>query len=217
MPSPTAPDVRRPDAGKPPLKLSDPDDVASTVLPLIEGFGAPWCVAGGWALDLFLGHATRPHSDVELAVFRQDQARLHEHFDGWTFTVSVDGRREAWPRGESLELPRHEIHAYSQDEPTRSLELLLNERDGVNWIFRRNPEIVLPLERAIVRTAFGVDALSPEIALLFKAKVPRAKDEADFHATVPAMSGSQRQWLRSALLVVDPEHPWVRALDATTA
>ncbi|HEV2736058.1 MAG TPA: hypothetical protein VGV85_14520, partial [Longimicrobiaceae bacterium] len=45
----------------------------------MRGFGAPWCVAGGWALDLFLGRATRPHADVDLALFRDDQARLREH------------------------------------------------------------------------------------------------------------------------------------------
>ena len=195
------------------MKLSDPEEVARTTLALMADFGAPWCVAGGWALDLFLGRATRQHSDVELAVFRRDQSRLRAHFHGWAFTVSVDGRRETWQHGEALELPVHEIHAYSPDEPTRSIEFLLNERDAANWIFRRKPEIVLPLDRATVDSEFGVAALSPEIVLLFKAKSPRAKDEADFLATIPAMSDSRRGWLRSALLAFDPNHPWVQPLD----
>src|SRR5688500_13740887 len=156
----------------------------------MEGFEAPWCVAGGWALDLVLRRVTRPHSDVELAVFRQDQSRLRAHLDGWTFTVSVDGRREAWQQGKALELPLHEIHVRSPDEPQCSIEFLLSERDAVNWIFRRSAEIVLPLDRAIVNSELGVPALSPEIVLLFKAKSTRAKDEADFHATSPAMSDS---------------------------
>ncbi|MFD6463810.1 nucleotidyltransferase domain-containing protein [Streptomyces roseolus] len=31
---------------------------------------APWCVAGGWALDLFVGSTTREHEDIEIAVPR---------------------------------------------------------------------------------------------------------------------------------------------------
>lgn len=195
------------------MKCDQPEEVARRVLLLTEGLAAPWCVAGGWALDLFLGRATRPHADVELAVFRQDQSRLHEHFQGWKFTVRVDGRSEAWPQGESLELPLHEIHAYSPDDPPQSIEFLLNERDDGNWVFRRNAEVVLPLDRAMVQSTFGVGALSPEIVLLYKAKAPRAKDEADFNAVRTAMSDESRGWLRSALLSCHPAHPWLSLLD----
>lgn len=198
------------------MRLTHPEHVATTIRPLMDNFGAPWCVAGGWALDLFLGRATRPHADLELAVFRHDQSRLHSHFHGWTFTVSVNGHHKAWQQVDVLELPVHEIHAYSPDEPQRSIEFLLNERDAVNWVFRRNPAIVLPLDRAIVNTEFGVAALSPEIVLLFKAKSPRAKDEADFHATRVAMSDSRRRWLRLALLTCDPNHRWIPPLEPTT-
>ena len=197
------------------MKLSDPQEVADTARGLMEGFGAPWCVAGGWALDLFLGRATREHADVELAVFRRDQARLHDHFEGWTFKIAVDGRRELWERGARLELPLHEIHASSPDEPPRTIEVLLNEGDEAQWRFRRDPEIALPLDRAIVSTAFGADVLSPEIVLLFKAKAPRAKDEADFLAAVPQLAASSKQWLRSALLRSSPDHPWIERLAST--
>ena len=30
----------------------------------MQGFSKPWFVAGGWALDLYLGHKTREHSDI---------------------------------------------------------------------------------------------------------------------------------------------------------
>jgi hypothetical protein len=167
------------------LRLEHPEEVGSFVRPLMAGFGAPSYVAGGWALDLFLGRATRPHADVELAIFREDQSLLHSHLRGWTFTKIVNGRREQWHNTDALSLPVHEIHASSCDEPRRSIEFLLNERDAANWVFRRNPAIVLPLERASVVSAFGVAALCPEIVLLFKAKSPRAKDEADFQEAYP--------------------------------
>lgn len=198
-------------------RLTHPEQVATAIRPLMDGFGAPWCVAGGWALDLFLGYATRPHADLELAVFREDQSLLQSQLQGWTFTVGVNGRREVWQQGDRLELPVHEIHAHSPDEPRRSIEFLLNERDAVNWVFRRNAEITLSLDRAIVNTDFGVDVLSPEIVLLFKAKLPRPKDEADYDVTLAAMSAERRQWLRSALQTCDPDHPWIRRLEPSTA
>lgn len=196
------------------MRFEHPKEVASAIRPLMDGFGAPWCVAGGWALDLFLGRTTRPHADVELGVFRQDQSRLHSHFSGWAFTVSVNGRREAWQPGDPLKLPVHEIHAYSPDEPPRSIEFLLNERDAVNWVFRRNPAIVLPLESAIVVTEVGAPALAPEIVLLFKAKSPRTEDEADFLQALIAIGDLRRRWLRAALKVCHPTHRWIESLDA---
>ena len=196
------------------MKLADTDEAAVTALSLMQGFAAPWCVAGGWAIDLFLGRTTRPHSDLELAVFRQDQSRLRAHFAGWTFTLSVNGRRDAWQDGTALELPIHEIHAYSGDQPRQSIEFLLNERNGAHWVFRRDPQITLPLDRAFITSSFGVPVLSPEIVLLFKAKVPREKDKADFDATCIAMDRSRVRWLRSALLTCHPRHPWIAEIDA---
>ena len=195
------------------MELTRPEDVASTALRLMDGFGAPWCVAGGWALDLFLGRVTRPHTDLELAIFRRDQSRLHTHFQGWTFRVAVNGQREAWQSDDYLESPLHEIHASSADEPPEEVEFLLNERDAERWVFRRDPAIVLPLERAIVPSGFEVPVLSPEIVLLFKSKSRRPKDQADFQAAASALGNSRRRWLRSALSVCEPSHPWVRELD----
>jgi hypothetical protein len=38
----------------------------------LAGVSAPWCVIGGWAIDLFLGEQTRPHEDLEIAIARSD-------------------------------------------------------------------------------------------------------------------------------------------------
>lgn len=194
------------------MRVASPEEVSSIVHSLMDGFASPWCVAGGWALDLFLGGVSRPHSDLELAVFRQDQLRLRLHFHRWTFTVRVDGRSEAWLSEVVLELPLHEIHASSPDDD-RSIEFLLNERDAENWVFRRDRAVTLSLDHAIVASPFGVPVLSPEIVLLFKAKAPRPKDESDFATAVPRMTHSRRSWLRSALLTCDPDNPWIRKLD----
>ena len=73
--SPNPPSLRLEDAVaagafEPDLSLWDawrPDHVAA----LLAGVQAPWYVAAGWAIDLFLGEERREHEDLEIAVPRE--------------------------------------------------------------------------------------------------------------------------------------------------
>lgn len=194
------------------MKLDTFEDVAAFVTPIMAGFPAPWAVAGGWALDLYLGRVTRPHADLELAIFRDDQPHLRRHLGAWDFEKVVDGRREIWTADQTLMPPVHEIHARLKDQPGHAIEFLLNERTGDSWAFRRNPAVTLSLDRAILPAAAGLPILSPEIVLLFKAKSPRAKDERDLGVTLPAMGAPHRRWLIEAISCCHPSHPWIAAL-----
>ena len=195
------------------MRLEHLDEVIRVTCSLMADFAAPWCVAGGWAIDLFLGHVTRPHADLELAVFRQDQFLLHRHLQSWTFKKVAEGQRKIWRSDEQLVLPVHELHARSVEDPSHTIEFLLNEGDDYNWIFRRNLAISLPLNRAICRTKKDVPILSPEIVLLFKAKSPRMKDESDFEFAFAEIEKPRQQWLRSALHACHPNHPWLESLN----
>ena len=57
--------------------------------------GARWCVAAGWALDLFRGEMTREHEDLEVAVpvgqFGLVRAALAD------FDIEVVGSGRRWP------------------------------------------------------------------------------------------------------------------------
>jgi hypothetical protein len=198
------------------LELATIDDVRRAILPLMRSFPATWCVAGGWAIDLLLRRVTRPHGDIELAIFREDQRLLHRQLRGWHFEKIVDGQRVEWPEGERLELPVHEIHARRIDGPNAVVEFLLNERDGDEWVYRRNSAIRLPVERAIIHSSEGLPMLAPEIVLLFKSKSPRAKDAADLAATLPALNSRQRGWLSRAIAAAGREHPWLTAINAAS-
>ncbi len=55
----------------------------SRLLEVMRGFAAPWWVAGGWALDLWLGRETRVHQDVDLAILRGDQHKLYDTLPDW--------------------------------------------------------------------------------------------------------------------------------------
>jgi hypothetical protein len=181
------------------------------VAALMAGFARPWCIAGGWSLDLFLGRVTRHHKDVEIAIFRDDQRALYDYLAGWDMLKATLPGRAPW-HGERLDLPRHEIHAQSTGDPGR-IEILLNERDGNLWRFRRNLAIALPVERFVVHSPVGVPAIAPEIALLYKAKQPRPDDDADFAAVLGALDNERRRWLAEAVQMDYPDHPWLAALE----
>ena len=192
---------------------SDTDGAFSVPLKvgaLLSGFGRPWWVAGGWAIDLFLGRVTRPHKDIEIALIRCDQAALQAYLSHWRFNKVAGGQRRPWARGERLALPVHEIHG--RGDGGQKLEVLLNEYCDGHWLFRRDSRITRPVGLLTGRTAGGVPFLRPEIVLLYKSKQPGANDQADFHRAAPLLPAHSRRWLRGALRQHLPGHPWLAAL-----
>jgi hypothetical protein len=169
----------------------------------------PWWVAGGWAIDLHLGRQHRPHKDVDVAVLRRDQTELQSCFSGWSMHKVVNGALERWLTNERLELPIHEVHA---ERDKVRLEFLFNEASDDTWLFRRNPNISMPLELMSRRSSEGIPYLCPEIVLLYKAKAPRDYDNEDFERVCTSLDAHARQWLAAALTECHPGHEWTRKL-----
>jgi Aminoglycoside-2''-adenylyltransferase len=177
---------------------------------LMNGFTAPWGIAGGWALDLFIGHESRPHADIDIAIMRTDQQQLRSRLSGRVEKV-VAGELAEWSSAEMLEGPVHEIHVTWPDG--YQLEFLLNEQDQATheWVFRRDGRIRRTLAAAFA-TNRDVPYLVPEIVLLYKAKGATEKDDADLSAALPHLSSEQRTWLGEALAVTTPGHRWLSVL-----
>jgi hypothetical protein len=177
----------------------------------------PWFVAGGWAIDLHLGRVSRPHGDVDVAVYRQDQAAVRAFLadGGWDTWKAVGGRLVPWAADEWLAPPLHEVHAASRGGGRR-LEFLLNERDGSAWRFRKAPAVTRPRSSVERRTADGLSYYAPEIPLLYKAlaTVRRPTDDADLAAALPALAPEPRAWLAHVLGGLAPRHPWLAVLEA---
>ena len=198
-----------------------PEPVAR-VADLMSSYGPTWCLCGGWAVDAWLGRLTRDHDDVDIAVFHDDRLAFLEHLAGWQLVAhdtEVDGDTAAPWNGRPLALPAH-IHARSPEAglplPDRvdnaagqgfGLDVQINERSGDDWIFSREPRIAVPLQRAVRQSDWGLPTLVPEVILLYKAVEPRRRDKLDFLALLPHLTDEQRDWLRSAISLLD--HPWL--------
>ena len=142
----------------------------------MAGFAGRWWVAGGWALDLFLGHKTRPHADLELSILAGDQSALFEHLRGWDLRLAAPGASlPAWD-GATIRPPFHQVWARcgparpaSPDQfaadPTM-VGFLLEQGSRDCWVFRPSRHHPAPGEFG-TRTVDGVGFVRPEIALLF--------------------------------------------------
>jgi len=179
---------------------------------ILGEFERDWFIAGGWAIDLFLGRQTRPHDDVEIAIFRQDQLALQKVLRDWNLQKAADGKLSEWKSGVFLELPVHAIHCFNENQDFSFFEVLLNESENGVWQYRRNRQIIKPLSEIYLTNDSGIRFLCPEIVLLYKSKNPRAKDEQDFRAAFDFLSRESRIWLKNALAITDANHDWLSVL-----
>jgi len=184
-----------------------PDQVARH----LAGVAAPWCVAAGWALDLFLGRQTRAHGDIEIAVPSAAFPEVRDRFPGYAFDAVSSGRIWAEAAPEIL-AATHQTWLRDRATGDYLLDVFREPHDGGTWICRRDETIRRPYREIIRRTGTGIPYLVPELVLLFKAKHARPKDQADFETTLPHLTPPQRQTLASLLTRVHPGHPWLARL-----
>jgi Aminoglycoside-2''-adenylyltransferase len=178
---------------------------------LMRDFKSSWGIAGGWAIDLYLGRVTRTHADIEIAILRRDQSALREYLSGWRWQKAFNAELSLW-QGERLDWPVHELYCINERAEPQQLEVLLNEAQGEQWVFRRNDEVKRPIAKCYLTTATGVNFLAPEIVLLYKSKAPRAQDEQDFAAVCARLDAERRAWLRAAVTICNAKHHWLNKL-----
>jgi hypothetical protein len=186
-----------------------PFDVVHRLADFMDGFPAPWFIAGGWAIDLFVGRTTREHQRLSIAALREDHLALREHFEGWTVLVQQGGLTTDWPPGETLPPPVVAGRAQRPKGDPATIRFHLHPSGHGRWLWMRDRMIGLPLSRLGGRTPEGYPFLAPEIVLLEKSLSKGKKHEQDFRVALGSMSGQSKIWLRDALRTVDPAHPWL--------
>lgn len=183
------------------------------VVRVLDGVDVSWCVAGGWALELWDSRLARAHADIEITMPRSQFAVLRQRLEQRFPLYAVGGG--AWtPLCPGDPFPRDVNQCWVRDGDIWRLDVMLDPGDEASWVFRRDPRIFAPRDRAVRRSASGLRYLAPEVVLLFKAKSDRPKDKADFEAALPILDQAARQWLADALKISSPGHPWIARLSA---
>jgi hypothetical protein len=190
------------------------------VVALFRDLPAPWWIAGGWALDLFLGRTTRPHEDTDVVILRRDQLVVQEYFRRqWRLFKTHQPRwphLAPWPAGEFLDLPVSDIWARRElDRGPWRFQLMLTEEEGDRWVYRRLRTIGGEIAGLGLTTDAGVPYLAPEIQLLYKSRTGRARDALDFRNVLPHLPTARGEWLLDGLRRQYPEgHAWMAPLVA---
>ena len=183
---------------------------------IADRFGAidvDWWIAGGRAIDLYLGWETRPHEDIDVEMFRTDREILFDVFPGWDLHVVSEGALVPWNPGDGLAPAVFGVWGRPSTDDDWAVEVMLADGGADEWRFRRDPTIRMPRSRLTGMTRSGIPFCAPEVQLLYKSKQARAKDDVDFVRTLHRLDRSQRIWLRDAVAKASPEHPWVVALE----
>jgi hypothetical protein len=182
------------------------------VFRLLRSVDVPWCVAGGWALDLWHGFETRSHEDIEIAVLRDDFDAFRRALRAMHFFCAGGGQVQFLP---PAALPPESIHqVWCLDAQSRrwKLDIMLEPGTAEEWIFRRGSSIRRRRSDMIGWTIEDLPFLKPAGVLLFKAKHLRGKDERDFENALGKLDAKERGWLKTALTHAHPGHEWIARL-----
>lgn len=186
-----------------PLSLTDAQK-------LLSNLSIPWWVAGGIAIDLFVGHETRKHGDFDIGIFRKDQLILQAYLHTWDLHKTNQPGLKPWPKDEYLSIGVNQVWCRQTQMSPWELEVMFMEAKDDQWYYRREPSVSGPKSDLWLETQAGIRYLVPEIQLLYKAsKTPKEKDNQDFDHVIPLLSDDKKNWLKSALEKQFPEgHEW---------
>ena len=207
---------------------------------LLKNGGFEYAFCGGQALDLFLGYESRVHGDIDVCAYWNDRDSIIQYMQSLGFEVyeMLGGGRAHRITDVSDQIGKKKnifcfrngcplVKTYPPDEDgccwmeffhigqtkLDFIEFLFNDKTQKAFQYARNREITLGLEKAVLFSE-GIPYLSPELCLLYKStNIEREGYQQDFELAWKAMSPSQRDWLRNALLCEYPNgHPWLNIM-----
>lgn len=186
----------------------DPD----TLFHRLRYVSKPWCVVGGWALDLWHETKTREHEDLEFTILRQDLNIFRHALKDMEFYTVSDGLLERLTIDREPNKDITQIWCFDRPADCWRVDMMIESGTEKNWVYKREQQIIRPRSEMVALTASGIPYLTPSAVLLFKAKYCRAKDEDDFAKAAPGLLPSERLWLRECLARLHPGHAWAGML-----
>jgi len=194
-----------------------------------------YAICGGHAIDLFLGTKTRPHKDLDVAVYWEDRDEIIRHMlgDGWDvyepcgtpylhkITDISDQKRvrsNIWcvkPTNRHYKFTEHEKDMYavefdnSEQIELDYIEFLFNTKSDGYFLYSRNHDVKIKLDEAVLHVG-NIPCLAPEIVLLYKSTAADNADyQLDFDNAVVKMNVKQLLWLEESLEIMFPDgHKW---------
>lgn len=207
---------------------------------LLKNGGFEYAVCGGFAIELFLDKSIRKHGDIDISAFWHDRDKIILYMRSLDFDIyepcgnrichhitdvsnQVKAKRNLFcikpdsnfavffPQDEK-DMCRIEFDGNGQTK-SDFVEIIFNDTNGGNFLYARNNEISLPLDKAIMNRN-GIPYLAPELVLLYKSTdIEREGYQADYDAAMQKMNTGQKNWLKKALQKMYPSgHEWLKEI-----
>ena len=189
----------------------DPLD-PTTIAEFMDGFDRPWWIIGGWSIQAFTG-VPRDHEDMDISILSIDAEAFRLFLgDRWT-PWNVD---EGWFRPFDARFtdvrPDSQVWVRRDAQSPWVLDVPFTPDTDGRWTNKRHRAHTEDLEDVTWIAPDGLRYAKPEVTLMFKAALSRKKDRRDADVTLPMLDQAARDWLRSTVGRVDPQHRWARDL-----
>jgi hypothetical protein len=104
----------------------------------LSGVSKSWCIVGGRALDLWHGHQTRDHDDLEFTVLREDVGFFRRTLRGLDFYTAGSG--VVTPLPENAEPPANIAQIWCLDSVERRwrVDMMLEPGTPQTWVCKRS-------------------------------------------------------------------------------
>ena len=196
-----------------------------------------YAICGGCAIDLFIGKKTRPHKDLDVAVYWEDRDKIVHYMieDRWilfepcgndylhkinSISEQKSVKTNIWcvrynnPHYKFFEYDKEKFKVNfdgSEQIKLNFIEYLFNYHDNEYFIYASNYSIKREYHKAILKND-DIFYLAPELVLLYKSTAINNPDyQHDFQNTLPKMNEDQISWLKNALLLMFPGgHEWLQ-------
>lgn len=178
----------------------------------LASISRPWCVVGGWAIDLWLGQQTRPHGDLEITVLRNDFEAFRRALHDLDLYAAKDGVLTLLPVGEPPGADIQQVWCFDPVSQVWRVDVMIEPGSLHEWVYKRDHTVRFLRAQMVLRNGHGIPYLKPSAALLFKARHERTKDNDDFFRTLPTLTHEERSWLKLHLLKLHPTHQWIAQL-----
>lgn len=153
-----------------------------------------WYLAGGIALDEFLGRRTRDHEDMDILVNFKYLERILDYFKNYKVYTARNGSLSLYALNnikstDSLWIAKDDIESFI-------IEILFFEEEAGHWIYKRDNSVRKKIED-IYFVKNDMKIIQPEIQLLYKmnSSSVREKDLYDYQNVYPVLEERQKEWL----------------------